>query len=109
MAHSPSTATESVYVTRASLWRWKNGNWYFLTLPERLADEIRAVDAGPRRVGFGTLRVTAQIGETRWQTSIFPSAQHRSYLLPVKAQVRKAEGLVEGRSVRLRLTVRRAW
>jgi hypothetical protein len=105
-----STATDSTYCTRARLWRWKGGkaSWYFLTLPVGLAAEIRTVDAGPRRVGFGSLRVTATIGRTSWQTSIFPSARHRSYLLPVKAAVRKAEKLVEGRTALLQVVVRRA-
>lgn len=111
MALESSTATESVYRTSARLWRWHGGNasWYFLTLPGEVADEIRAVDAGPRRLGFGSLRVTARIGATSWQTSIFPSRQHDSYLLPVKAAVRKAERLVEGQSVPFQLVVRRAW
>jgi hypothetical protein len=106
-----STATESSYRTRAKLWRWKGGkaSWYFLTLPAGVAEEIRTVDAGPRRVGFGSLRVTATIGKTSWQTSIFPAAQLKSYLLPVKAAVRKAERLAEGKAVVVRLLVRRAW
>jgi len=105
-----STATESTYRTRAKLWRWKGGkaSWYFLTLPASLSREIRAVDAGPRRRGFGALRVTATVGRTSWQTSLFPSAQHGSYLLPVKASVRRAEALVEGRTIRLQIVVRRA-
>lgn len=105
-----STATDSTYRTRAKLWQWKGGkaSWYFLTLPVGLSEEIRLVDAGPRRVGFGSLRVTATIGKTSWQTSIFPSAQLSSYLLPVKASVRKAERLVEGRMVGLQVVVRRA-
>jgi hypothetical protein len=105
-----ATATDSTYRTRAKLWRWSGGkaSWYFLTLPVNMAMEIRAVDAGPRRVGFGSLRVTATIGKATWQTSIFPAAQLNSYLLPVKASVRKAERLVEGRMVSLQLVVRRA-
>jgi hypothetical protein len=105
-----STATESTYRTRAKLWRWAGGkaSWYFITLPQKLAWEIRVVDAGPRRTGFGSLRVTATIGASTWQTSIFPSAGLKSYLLPVKAAVRKKEQLVAGRLVRVQLVVRRA-
>jgi hypothetical protein len=104
------TATESTYEFRARLWRWSGGkaSWYFVTLPAVLAREIRLVDAGPRRVGFGSLRVKATIGEATWQTSIFPSTQHRSYLLPVKAAVRKSGRLAEGKSVSVGLVVRRA-
>ncbi|HUG73962.1 MAG TPA: DUF1905 domain-containing protein [Steroidobacteraceae bacterium] len=106
----PFTATESTYEFRARLWRWSGGkaSWYFLTLPAVLAREIRLVDAGPRRVGFGSLRVRATIGESTWPTSIFPSSQHRSYLLPVKAAVRKAGKLAAGRTVSVRIVVHRA-
>jgi hypothetical protein len=106
-----ATATESTYRTRAKLWRWKSGkaSWHFLTLPVGVSAEIRAVDAGPRRVGFGSLRVTATIGDSTWQTSIFPAAKLRSYLLPIKASVRKAEKMVEGRMVGVQVVVRRAW
>lgn len=110
MGARTSTATQSTYRTRAKLWRWKGGkaSWFFFTLPAGVAEEIRTVDAGPRRIGFGSLRVTASIGKTSWDTSIFPAAGLKSYLLPVKAAVRKAERLVEGKSVALQLVVRRA-
>jgi hypothetical protein len=54
--------------------------------------------------GFGSLRVTARIGETSWQTSVFPSRE-TGWMLPVKAAVRKAEGLAEGDEVVLTLEV----
>jgi hypothetical protein len=102
---------KSLYRTRAKLWRYpgEKASWYFLTLPRKVADEIRLVDAGPARRGFGSLRVQATIGGSTWSTSIFPSTKDDSYLLPVKAQVRKAEGLQEGRMVALQLEVSRAW
>jgi hypothetical protein len=105
-----STATDSTYEFRTRLWRWSGGkaSWYFLTLPAALGREIRLVDAGPRRSGFGSLRVQATIGECTWQTSIFPSTQHGSYLLPVKSSVRKAASLAEGKTVNVRVVVRRA-
>ena len=105
-----TSSTQSLYRTRAKLWRWAGGkaSWYFVTLPAAVSREIKLVDAGPRRVGFGALRVEASIGGSTWQTSIFPSAQLQSYLLPVKAAVRKAVQLVEGKSVQLQIVVRRA-
>lgn len=108
---SKSTATGSTYRTRAKLWRWAGGkaSWYFFTLPKALSDEIRLVDAGPRRVGFGSLRVQVTIGETTWETSIFPASGLKAYILPVKASVRKAEKLAEGKSANLQVAVKRAW
>jgi hypothetical protein len=109
-AASRSTAVESEYPFRAKLWRWQGGkaSWYFFTLPARVSLEIRLVDAGPRRVGFGALRVEATVGRTTWKTSIFPSTKLDSYLLPVKVAVRRAEGLADGRMAAVRLVVRRA-
>lgn len=103
------SATSSTYECRAALWKYAgdSGSWYFFTLPARIAREIRLVDAGPPRRGFGSLRVAATIGATTWETSIFPSAGDGSFLLPVKAAVREAEGLQEGKQVKLRLLVRR--
>lgn len=102
-------ATASIYEFDGKLWKYtgESASWYFVTLPAAVAQEIRLVDAGPQRRGFGSLKVVATIGASTWETSIFPSAKDKSYLLPVKAAVRKAEGLREGGTVALRLMVRR--
>lgn len=47
--------------------------------------------------------VTAEIGETAWTTSLFPKDSR--YVVPVKAVVRKAEGLEVGDTVTVRLAV----
>lgn len=54
--------------------------------------------------GFGSLKVTATIGDSSWQTSVFPSRE-TGWMLPVKAAIRKAEGLGEGDEVALLLEV----
>lgn len=51
------------------------------------------------RKGFGSARVEANIGDTRWKTSVFPHKESGGWLLPVKAAVRKSEGLAEGDDV----------
>ena len=45
----------------------------------------------------------AQIGGTGWKTSLFP--KDGRYIVPVKAWVRKAEGLEVGDMVTVRLAV----
>jgi hypothetical protein len=47
--------------------------------------------------------VTARIGGTGWKTSLFP--KDGRYIVPVKARVRKAEGLEVGETVTVRLAV----
>ncbi len=102
---------ESVETTTA-LWIWTSpeapASWHFLTIDGEAGDAIRAtalmrrLEGGQRR-GWGSIRVTATIGETSWQTSVFPSKESGGYLLPVKATVRKAEGLAAGDMVIVRL------
>jgi hypothetical protein len=54
---------------------------------------MRRLELGKRR-GFGSVKVTATIGESRWQTSLVPN-KDGSWFLPVKVPVRRAEGLEE--------------
>ena len=74
----------------AALWLWKSdAAWHFVTLPESVADEIE--DRVPQRAGFGSVPVTVVLGASRWGTSIFPSKEARSFILPIKKSVRAAE------------------
>jgi len=54
--------------------------------------------------GFGSPKVTATNGDSTWRTSVFPSREE-GWMLPVKAAVRRAEGLGEGDEVELLLEV----
>lgn len=78
--------------------------WHFVTLPTDVADEIDDLTAGNRR-GFGSVRVTATIGATTWDTSIFPDTAAESFVLPVKKQVRVSENLHAGATVAVTLQV----
>ncbi|MDP5184646.1 DUF1905 domain-containing protein [Blastococcus sp. BMG 814] len=78
--------------------------WHFLTLPPEVADDVRELGAAAR-AGFGSVRVTATVGGTSWQTSVFPDARSGSFVLPVKKPVRAAEGLRAGDRVRVELAV----
>ena len=53
--------------------------------------------------GWGMIPVEAQIGETTFRTSMF--RKNGLYILPIKASVRKAEGLDEGDPVTARIEV----
>ncbi|MFY8112695.1 MAG: DUF1905 domain-containing protein [Rhabdaerophilum sp.] len=76
--------------------------WFFVSLPQAEAGMIRL--AVPRR-GFGSVRVKARIGGSRWDTSIFPDSKADTYLLPVKASIRKAEGLYDGDTLTVELLI----
>ena len=76
--------------------------WYFVPVPD---EECRELDAMSAVVsyGWGVIPVTAHLGATRWRTSLFP--KDGQYLVPVKADVRKAEALEEGDTVTVRLAL----
>ena len=53
----------------------------------------------------GTVCVQATIGETTWQTSIFPQFKTKIYILPVKEEVRKKEKIIVDKVVEVRLKI----
>ncbi|APG88921.1 hypothetical protein SAMCCGM7_pC1737 (plasmid) [Sinorhizobium americanum CCGM7] len=49
----------------------------------------------------------ARTGKTEWTTSIFPEKASASFLLPVKAEVRRKERLTAGQAIRINLSLER--
>ncbi|WP_068072224.1 DUF1905 domain-containing protein [Novosphingobium lentum] len=103
---------QDVVTHTGPLWRWTSPGapaaWHFLTV-DGAAGEALSATALMRRLeglarGFGSLKVTATIGDTRFSTSVFPS-KDEGWMLPVKAAVRKAEGIGEGDMVAVMLEV----
>ena len=88
---------------RGPLWLWsgEGASWHFITIPDDLADEIRAQSLA-RRGGFGSVRVEATINGVRWRTSVFPQ-KSGGYILPVKKEVRRRANIAVGDDVALRL------
>lgn len=85
------------------VWFWKGpAPWHFITVPE---DDSGAIDdvADVASYGWGCIPVTARIGDTDWKTSLIP--KDGRYLVPIKTDVRKAEGLELGDTAGVRLTI----
>jgi hypothetical protein len=85
------------------IWFWRGpAPWYFITVPEDECGELEAIS--PRATyGWGMIPVRARIGDTGWRTSLFP--KDGRYIVPVKAVVRRAEGLELGDLATVRLAV----
>ena len=62
---------------------------------------MRRLERGKRR-GFGSVKVTVRLGESRWQTSLFPQ-KTGGWFLPIKKPVRLAEGLDFGDTIEIEL------
>lgn len=88
------------------LWLWNvaKGSWHFITVPEEQSLEMRAESFGGHG-GFGSVRVEACIEDVTWRTSVFPQKQG-TYLLPVKADIRRRTGIAAGDEVSVSLRLR---
>ena len=77
--------------------------FYYLPLTEEAAEDVHDV----RKLatyGWGVIPVAARIGETDFETSLFP--KDGGYLLPLKDAVRKPAGIAVGDEVTAKLTIR---
>ncbi|MFM2387820.1 MAG: hypothetical protein RL660_2577 [Bacteroidota bacterium] len=76
---------------KASPWRHTFG-WYFVNLPVDTSKKIRQELQGSEE-GWGRLKAQAQVGKTKWDTAIWFDTKRKTYLLPLKAEVRKKENI----------------
>lgn len=84
---------------RATVWSQEStGAWHFVTLPADLSKRIQTLTSG-RRKPFGSFRVQARTGKSHWETSLFMDAKRAAFLLPVKADVRRKEGIKPGDTI----------
>jgi hypothetical protein len=87
----------------AELFFWKGpAPWHFVAVPEEECAELEVTSAFVT-YGWGMIPVTAGIGDTDWQTSLWP--KDGGYVVPVKARVREAELIEVGDLVTVRLSV----
>jgi len=98
------------YTAETVLWRWSgpsSGAWFFVSIDGEAGEALSAtalmhrLESG-KSAGWGSVKVEVEIGGSRWRTSAFPSKE-QGWIVPVKAAVRKAEGLGEGERVALTL------
>lgn len=80
------------YEFSAKTWHYGSVGWYFVTLPVEMSQEIRNLFKTEEE-GWGRLKMEAQIGKTVWKTAIWFDTKNNSYLLPLKAEIRKKENL----------------
>ena len=76
------------------LWSSERASWHFITVPEEQSLEIRG-ESFASRGGFGSVKVEATINGVSWRTSVFRQKEG-TYLLPVKADVRRRAAIAAG-------------
>ena len=91
--------SKATYRVRAKVWLYQGlGGWHFVNISIKQSTMIRAlygIEARP----FGSIPVAVTIGKTVWRTSLFPDKKSKSYLLAIKADVRRKEHIAAGDTI----------
>ncbi|MBN8830945.1 MAG: DUF1905 domain-containing protein [Sphingomonadales bacterium] len=81
-----------------------NSRSHYIVITGETADAIRLAAISGQWLGgkraFGSAKVRATLGDTAWETSVFPEKASGGWFLPIKVSVCRAEGLLPGRLVR---------
>lgn len=104
MDSKPQQAVRTVFEFSGAVWYWRGPSpFHFLSLPEEQSRELKEI-VHLVTYGWGMIPVQAQIGGTRFTTSMF----HKDglYVLPLKDRVRQAENIEEGDQVSARIELK---
>ena len=94
---------EMDFAFTGEVWEWRGpAPYYFVTVPDEESAHLKAVSSSVT-YGWGMIPVLARIGETEWETSLFP--KNGRYVVPLKDAVRGPEGIEDGDSVTIQLAI----
>ena len=90
-------------VVTGEVWHWRGPSpHHFVTVPPEESELIS--ELAPRlSYGWGAIAVRGCVGDTEFTTSIFP--KDGGYIVPLKAAVRRSEGIEIGDEVTIRLSL----
>jgi hypothetical protein len=93
------------YTFTAEVWQYNPPKgWYFLNLPIDISNEIRQHSRWQEE-GWGRMPAIATIGSTEWKTAIWFDTKKSTYLLPLKTEIRKKEGIEVGKLVEVKVVI----
>lgn len=98
---------KEIFNIKAKVWLYSSAaaSWHFVSVPKKESDYIRERFKSQKR-GFGSIRVTVTIETVCWKTSIFPDSKKTgTYLLPLKAEVRKKANIAEGDTINFTIEI----
>ena len=81
------------YDFSAKIWKHNsNGGWFFVSLPKDISKEIRQ-HLKWQEEGWGRMKSSANVNGIEWETAIWFDKKLDTYLLPIKADIRRKLGL----------------
>jgi hypothetical protein len=104
-----------VHKVKSKVWLYPGmSGWHFVNVDKKQSVAIKekylsacnAQAGGRGSRGFGSIPVEVTLGNTIWKTSIFPDKQSGTYVLPLKAKVRKDEDILADDTISFSFTIR---
>lgn len=87
------------------LWKHSSpGGWHFVSLPGNTSKEIRE-NFKWQEEGWGRMKALVQIRGIKWETAIWFDNKMKTYLLPVKAEIRSKAGLETDKTYKIDIWV----
>ena len=74
------------------------------SLPKEMSKEIRE-NLGFLEEGWGRLKMTAKTDNTQWETAIWFDTKLDTYLLPLKAEIRKKEKITTDKEIEIMIWI----
>lgn len=107
---------KNAYIMQTEIWIYpsETAAWHFVSILKEISEKIKTkispqsksskAAAKPKiRRGFGAVRVKATIGKSSFKTSLFPSRQSGTYIMPIKKEIRRKEAVQSGDSIKLKI------
>ena len=89
------------YEYSTTIWRHNSTDgWYFVSLPKIISKEIRE-NFKWQEEGWGRMKAYAKIGEHEWVTAIWFDTKMDTYILPIKAEIRKKSNLKINQKIKM--------
>lgn len=83
---------------------WNRAVGHIACLPKEMSKEIRE-NLGFLEEGWGRLKMTAKTGNTQWETAIWFDTKLDTYLLPLKAEIRKKEKITTDKEIEIMIWI----
>ncbi len=96
----------NTYKLKSEVWLYPgHAGWHFISVNKKSSAEIKK-KFGHLARGWGSFPVVVTLGKSKWNTSIFPDKRTETYLLPLKSQIRKKEGVWNGDTVSFSIEIK---
>ncbi len=90
---------------KSQVWLYPGlSGWHFISIPTQQGAKIREKYRHLHK-GWSSLPVEISLGKTRWKTSMFWSKDAQSYILPLKAEIRRKEEIMVNDEVKYTITL----